>query len=436
MDRRTFLAVSAVSASIGATSLDAAAPVKLPPMTAPDGIDRDRASSLMEKFGFSLLVLEQPVNVYYFTGIRSGMHRLGFENQSFAVVAKDKTAPIRFITAQFPYYFMSADVGLAPGVEPMLVTGPDGDEAADAVMLATPEGESKTAREQNRRREILGAAPYYQSTEDAFKAALEGVDLSGGIVGYDTIHAHNLVAKSLPGARKGNGLDLAKHIRLIKTEREIGLMKAASRANIAAALETTGQFRNLGTLRNIRNHFNSQVGLLGNVPGFLVLNGAIDEAYDEDIVEGTAILIDGVSSRAGYHGDYGRTVFIGEPASHMIRKVKTIGTAWDEVRNGLKPGMRFSDIRAQGQAVLRKLGSSIPVPFNPHCVGLAHTEHPEFDSDGSALDLVLQPGMIISVDCPLLESGSAGTAHLEDLVLITESGSEAIHDTGNQIIIA
>ena len=436
MDRRTFLAVSAVSASIGATKLDAATPKKVAAITAPGGIDRDRARSLMEKFGFSVLVLEQPVNIYYFTGIRSGMHRLGYENQSFAIVPRDKAAPIRFITPQFPYYFMAADVDLAPGVEPMLVTGPKGNKTADAFLLANPEGETQTAREQNRRRETLAAAPYFQSTEDAFKAAVKGMKIADGLVGYDTIYAHNLVEKCLPGARKSDGGDMAKHIRLIKTDREIGLMKAASQANVAAALKTASEMRNLGTLRNIRNHFNSQVSLLGNVPGFLVINGAIDEDYDAHIVEGTTVLIDGVSSRAGYHGDYGRTVFIGEPSAKMIGKVKTIGAAWDEVRNELKPGMRFSDIRAQGQVILRKLGSSIQVPFNPHCVGLAHTEHPEFDRDGSPLDIMLQPGMIISVDCPLMESGSSGTAHLEDLMLITETGSEAIHDIGNQIIIA
>ena len=44
--------------------------------------------------------------------------------------------------------------------------------------------------------------------------------------------------------------------------------------------------------------------------------------------------------------------------------------------------------------------------------------------------------MFISVDCPLMEAGSGGTAHLEDLTLIREDGSEPIHDTGNQIIFA
>ena len=42
--------------------------------------------------------------------------------------------------------------------------------------------------------------------------------------------------------------------------------------------------------------------------------------------------------------------------------------------------------------------------------------------------------MILSIDCPIIESGIGGSAHLEDLVLITADGSEAINDTAQQVI--
>ena len=35
--------------------------------------------------------------------------------------------------------------------------------------------------------------------------------------------------------------------------------------------------------------------------------------------------------------------------------------------------------------------------------------------------------MILSIDCPLSETGRGGTGHLEDLVRITASGAEPIH---------
>lgn len=436
MDRRTFMAASALSATLGSTASHARIKPMAPVNAEITGIDRSRVSFLMKEAGFDALVLEKANNVYYATGILPAMTRLGFDGDSFAIIPRDQAAPIKFITPQFAYYFSSADVDMPPGVQPMLVTGPQGDNAADPFFFAHPAGEPLTAKEQNRQNETKDAAPYFQSTQHAVKSALEALKLASDNIGYDTIYARNIIEQAVPKATGRDAVDIIKHIRLIKTPREIALMKAASQANIAAALNTASSMRSLGSLRNIRNHFNAEVSRRGNIPGFLVINGSIDEAYDEDIVEGTTVLIDGVSSRAGYHGDYGRTVFVGEPSQAMINKVKTIGLAWDELRPRLKPGMRFSEIRENGQAILRKMGSDIHVPFNPHTVGLAHTEQPIHGLDGLPLDLQLQPGMILSVDCPLMENGSGGTAHLEDLVLITEDGNEPIHDVGNQIIIA
>lgn len=436
MDRRTFIAASALSATLASTASHAHQKQIEPNFAGAVGIDRSRASFLMKKAGVDALVLEQANNVYYATGILPAMTRLGFDGDSFAIIPRDQAAPIQFITPQFAYYFSSADVEMAHGVQAMLVTGPQGDSVADPFFFAQPAGDQLTDKEQNRQRETKAAAPYFRSTLHAVKSALEALKITSDNVGYDTIYARDVIEQAQTGAKGRNAVDLVKHIRLIKTPREIALMEAASQANITAALKTAGSIRSLGSLRNIRNHFNAEVSRLGNRPGFLVINGSIDEAYDEDIIEGTTVLIDGVSSRAGYHGDYGRTIFVGEPSQPMIHKVKTIGLAWDELRQRLKPGMRFSEIRENGQAILRKLGSDIHVPFNPHTVGLAHTEQPTQDLDGAPLDLRLQPGMIISVDCPLMESGSGGTAHLEDLILITEDGSEPIHDVGNQIIIA
>jgi len=43
---------------------------------------------------------------------------------------------------------------------------------------------------------------------------------------------------------------------------------------------------------------------------------------------------------------------------------------------------------------------------------------------------VIEENMILSIDCPLFETGQGGTAHLEDLVLVTATGAVPIHDTG------
>jgi Xaa-Pro aminopeptidase len=159
------------------------------------------------------------------------------------------------------------------------------------------------------------------------------------------------------------------------------------------------------------------------------------EAYDEPLTDGRAFLIDAVSHLMGYHGDFARTVFLGEPPQPMRRVTTALAAAWDEIRANLKPGLRFSQIRAQGPAILKKLGYDFAVGFTPHHVGLWHTDQPRANADGSPFDPVLEPGMIISVDCPLVDTGLGGTAHLEDLTLITADGARPIHETGEPVIM-
>ena len=43
--------------------------------------------------------------------------------------------------------------------------------------------------------------------------------------------------------------------------------------------------------------------------------------------------------------------------------------------------------------------------------------------------------MVLSVDCPLLDVGVGGSAHLEDLTLITADGSRPLHAVDPALIL-
>jgi hypothetical protein len=55
--------------------------------------------------------------------------------------------------------------------------------------------------------------------------------------------------------------------------------------------------------------------------------------------------------------------------------------------------------------------------------------------DGGPLDLELAAGMVLSVDCPLLDVGVGGSAHLEDMMLITVDGSRPLHTVDEPLIL-
>ena len=98
------------------------------------------------------------------------------------------------------------------------------------------------------------------------------------------------------------------------------------------------------------------------------------------------------------------------------------------------PGRSAARISSQQMAMARKKNFDVQVGFTPHSVGLWHGDDPRRGADGKPLDPVLEEGMILSVDCPVFDQGAGGTAHLEDLSLITASGAELINSPEHRTI--
>jgi Xaa-Pro aminopeptidase len=49
-------------------------------------------------------------------------------------------------------------------------------------------------------------------------------------------------------------------------------------------------------------------------------------------------------------------------------------------------------------------------------------------------DPVLEEGMVLSVDFPVFDQGAGGTAHLEDLSLITATGAQLLNSPTERTI--
>lgn len=396
-------------------------------------LDRDRASYILGRSGLDALVVAKPENVYYATSRWPILSKMGWESSTLAVIPRDPNLSVAYITYQFIYYYNDCDIGLPGDVEPYLITGSfEGLDQANPPNLFAPRGKL-TLREQFRRKSVESHERFYMSLEQGLALSLQDRGLLTARIGYDSLLAEKSLANVAPKSMTRDAVDVVKHLRLIKTDLEIQFMRLASAANVAAANATIRKLRELRTLKNVRADFYTEVVKRGNKPVFMSVDGVIDERHDEDLREGSSVLIDCVSEVHGYHGDYGRTIFIGDPPKKTADAAQAVSLAWAELRHTLKPGVRFSKFSDMGQKILAKIGS-YTVPFGPHSVGLSHTDQPFTGLDGKVHDIVLEPGMIISVDCPLLEADSGGTIHLEDLLLITENGSEVIHDTNEGII--
>jgi Xaa-Pro aminopeptidase len=155
------------------------------------------------------------------------------------------------------------------------------------------------------------------------------------------------------------------------------------------------------------------------------------------VARGKPFLVDAVSHYRHYHGDFGRTVVLGEPDAETRRRVEALRIGWQASFEAIRPGRRYSQVREAGLAAMRKAGcGDVLTVANPHSVGLQHTDEPFREGLPFNVkdDLVLEENMTLTVDFPHIEVGW-GACHLEDLVRVTRDGAEALAAMDEPLVI-
>ena len=398
-------------------------------------LNRDRASELLRREGLAAVVVARAANISYLTNHWPLLDRMGASGSAYALLSADPKAPVALIMGQFSYYYGVPEEQLPRDVQPFLYTGPGADgSAAPARMFRVIDAQALPPRERARRAATERTQPYMADALAALRHALQAQAIRGGTIGVDGEAAEAALLAVLPIAGVRHAEDTLRRIRRVKSPAELQLMRLTAQSNADAALAAAQAARQLGSVRALRTRYYAEAAARGLRPVFMVVDGVTSDDYDEPLRDGQSVLIDCVASLHNYHGDFARTVFIGEPSKHMKTATRAIAMCWEEIRAALRPGMTYSAIRALGEETLRKQGFDVQVGFNPHGVGLWHGDDPHRDADGKAEDLALEAGMILSVDCPVFDQGAGGTAHLEDLSLITATGAELINSPEHRTI--
>jgi Xaa-Pro aminopeptidase len=399
-----------------------------------------RAYEVMEQQQLGGLVLAAPVNVYHTTGYWPQLAKMGYQAPAFALLSADRNQAPGLVMSQFLYYYIVADANYGYPLQTWLYTGGRASEPS-APFIFEDLGQEPLGEVEKSRRAALDEAmaqnPLEPAPGNALVKALREMGLDRGRIGIDHLSTTAAFESAGLNAQLVNAENTLRRIRLVKSDREIQLMRHAAQTNADAALAAAASVRAGLTVQELRAQFFSEASKLGNTPTFMTIDRMNSETGNARFREGQAFFIDCVSHCLHYHGDFGRTVFIGEPVRSMQRAVDAISLGWDAVREKLRPGLRYSEIPRIGNEAVRKAGYKFGVAFTPHSVGLFHTDEPGQDGTPYFVkdDLVLEENMILSVDCPIRNVGVGGSAHLEDLTLITADGSEQINDIGNRTII-
>ncbi|AXB79576.1 Xaa-Pro peptidase family protein [Novosphingobium sp. P6W] len=394
-------------------------------------MNRSEAEQVLSACGVSALILSDPVNIYHATGFWPQMVTMGQSGTVFAVVPAAIGEPVVLITSQFIHYLHDVDdVPREDPVRILLYTAPDGLEgAAPPIFLneafgGRPDPMDAVSRTSTLR--VLSRRPAYPTAASALKAAAAPF---AGSIAVDTLNA--AAALDLDGQLRP-AEPLLRQIRMIKSSAEIALMRRAASSNADAAKEAILSMRAGKSYEDLRLAFFEATGRRGGIPLFMSTDSMAMRRRDGILHEGRSFQIDAVSSYAGYYGDFGRTVFVGEPDPMIIRMVEAATCANDAISRALRPGLRYSDVRHIGHEAVKQAGYDVAIACGTHSVGLYHTDEAfqagslNFAKD----DHVIRKDMVVSVDCPVLHLDAGGNVHLEDLWLITEDGCEPLNERG------
>lgn len=275
---------------------------------------------------------------------------------------------------------------------------------------------------------------------EAVSKALVQVGLGGvGNLGVEPnalpYGAAEWIAEQFPNVKLVDVTALLDRARMIKTEREIGLLRRAAAVGdvghntLAELCKTPGrsEFEMWG---EVTARMNQAVGHEIPVLGELVTGPRTTTVNypggprDRVTERGDAALMDISQRVGGYWSDVTNTHVIGaEPTEHQKKYARASQAAFDAACENLRPGKLASEAWAAADKAYTQHGLQMP-HYMGHQIGVIVNELPRvvpYDHTP------IQAGMVFSLE-PGAYEGTGGTfgARSEKMVLVTETGPDVL----------
>ena len=251
--------------------------------------------------------------------------------------------------------------------------------------------------------------------------------------------------EALTGHASGDALDVMFAARAVKTAGELDTLRESGQiadAIMAYTISQLGVGKSWSEVEKQVAHFmiDHDVDPLPGSP--MLFGGAYDLVFRPDLFrtpvsrpfEGGEIAILETQGRyKNFWIDINRTAHIG-PASQAYRdQYAAVRDTFDAISARLKPGAntaeicQFSDIVAA-----QRLDPPEKLLVVAHSVGLVPLEspvkYPGTGLHGAKEGFVVQPGMVISIDCLYFGSG-LGPSHMENVFIVGETVAEPLYQS-------
>lgn len=247
------------------------------------------------------------------------------------------------------------------------------------------------------------------------------------------INDWNALRARIPQVTWLDGQPMLYELRMIKSEREIALMREAARISgeacdaawnlLSYAMRNNKEIteRDISAVMGAKM---MQEGAL--IPGFINVRtgpaqGMMHNKYSTDrvIQKGDWIAMDYGVIYKNYNSDLIRVASFGKPLQAMEHYYnKELEIAY-KIHSAVKPGVTVKELCKIKQDIANELNVQLPWAGIGHSIGLNIHELPRINPD---VDQVLIPGMCFTVEPGIEFEGN--TLCVEDDVLVTEDGIE------------
>lgn len=233
---------------------------------------------------------------------------------------------------------------------------------------------------------------------------------------------------------------LVEKIRLIKTDEEISIIKAACRIADEAYEHIVTYIKPGMTELQVSNElefFMRKRGATSSSFDTIVASGTRSAlphgvATDKVIEEGDFVTLDFGALYNGYISDTTRTLAVGEPSEKLKEIYQIVLDAQLLALEKIQPGMtgKEADAIARDYIASKGYGEAFGHSLG-HGIGLEVHEGPGLSFRS---DIVLEPGMVITIE-PGIYLPNIGGVRIEDDALVTENGLEKLTHSTKELFI-
>jgi Xaa-Pro aminopeptidase len=244
--------------------------------------------------------------------------------------------------------------------------------------------------------------------------------------------------RALPGVELVELAPLLEELRAVKRPDELDCVRAAGEGIVGSMLATFGAVRAGMTKAEIVERFRTELTTRGLTFEYCLVaaGSSLNRAPSrQELPAGGVLSLDSGGESEGFIGDMARMAIAGEPSARHDDALAAVDVVQQAARRAVAPGVAGREIFAAAERALAELPQRAQMGFLAHGMGRVTHEVPRLTSTGSPpypathAERPLEPGMVISVETHVADP-ELGFVKLEDAVIVTADGHEAVADTG------